>query len=146
MLKTNRGLLMYILLTSVTCGIYSFFWIHGIAKDLNVACQGDGKHTRGLLGYILLTTITCGIYALVWQYGVCERIAQNCYRRNIAAPVDGGKYLLWSLVGSMLCGIGPFVALHKLCVGMNTVCAAYNTGAGTGAAGQTPVVNVVINK
>lgn len=146
MLKTNRSLLVYILLNIVTLGIYSLFFIHGIAKDMNTACNGDGKHTKGLIAYILLTAITCGIYSIVWHYGVCERIAMNSQRRGVACNVDGGNFLLWYLLGSLLCGIGIFVAMHKMLVGMNNLCAAYNANpSGVVAYAATPVVNVNIN-
>lgn len=147
MLKTNRGLLTYILLNLITLGIYSLFFYHGIAKDMNTACQGDGKHTKGLIAYILLSLITCGIYSIVWHYGVCERIAMNSSRRGVACNVDGGNFLLWYLLGSLLCGIGPLVAMHKMFVGMNNLCASYNANpAGAPVAyAATPVVNVNIN-
>lgn len=145
MLKTNRSLLVYILLNIVTLGIYSLFFYHGIAKDMNVACQGDGKHTKGLIAFILLTCITCGIYAIVWHYGVCERVAMNSSRRGVPCNVDGGKFLLWYLLGSLLCGIGMFVAMHKMIVGVNNICAAYNSNpSGAPAYAATPVVNVNI--
>ena len=61
-LKDDRGLLSYILLSIITCGIYSYYFIYKIAKDVNVACDGDGQNTSGLAAFILLSMITCGIY------------------------------------------------------------------------------------
>ena len=147
MLKTNRSLLVYILLNIVTLGIYSLFFYHGLAQDVNAACQSDGKHTKGLLAYIVFSLLTCGIYALVWHYGVCERIAFGCNRRGVPCSVDGGKFLLWYLLGSMLCGLGPFIALHLMMSNMNTLCSAYNANPnGSVGYGANPVINVNINR
>ncbi len=65
-LKTNRSLLMYILLTLVTCGFYSWYFIYALARDVNAACSGDGRSTAGLIKLLLLGFITCGIYSWIW--------------------------------------------------------------------------------
>ena len=38
----------------------------------------------------------------------------------------GSTYLIWALVGSLLCGVGPFIALYKHVNDINAVAAAYN--------------------
>ena len=40
-LKTDRGLLGYIVLSNLTCGIYSYYFIYTVARDVNTACAGD---------------------------------------------------------------------------------------------------------
>lgn len=55
-LKTDRGLLGYIVLSILTCGIYSYYFIYTVARDVNTACAGDGKSTGGLVQFILLST------------------------------------------------------------------------------------------
>lgn len=153
MLKTNRGLIKFILLTIVTLGIYSLFFLHDMAHEMNIACNGDGKHTRGLFAYILLSIITLGIYALVWNYGVCERVATHCHRRGVQPPVTGGSWLLWNIFGILLFGLGPFIAFHKQCKGVNLCCADYNSAGrqygspmGGNPMGGAPVVNININR
>ena len=39
-LKTDRGLLGYIVLSILTCGIYSYYFIYTVARDVNTACAG----------------------------------------------------------------------------------------------------------
>lgn len=125
-LKTNRGLLKYILLNFITCGIYNYFLIHNLARDTNEICQGDGRKTGGLLAFILLSFITCGIYSLVWWYKLCNRIAANGPRYNTFIQQNGATYLLWTIVGIFLCGLGPLVATYQVLHNMNALCAAYN--------------------
>lgn len=52
--KEDRSLVMYILLSIVTCGIYSYYFLYSIAQDANVVCADDGKKTSGLAAFILL--------------------------------------------------------------------------------------------
>lgn len=125
-LKTNRGLLVYILLSIVTCGIYQYFFIHGLAKDANEVCAEDGQKTGGLLAFLLLGMITCGIYNLIWWYKLCNRMATNAPRYGLVFQENGTTYLLWVLLGSLLCGLGPLIALHFALRNMNALCAAYN--------------------
>lgn len=125
-MPTNRGLLVYILLNIVTCGIYSWYFIHAIARDMNIVCEGDGKRTAGLLKYFLLNLITCNIYSWVWYYGLGNRMAANAPRYGLNFQENGTTILLWMLLGALLCGIGPFIALHILLRNANTLCGAYN--------------------
>ena len=143
LMKTNRSLLVFFLLNAVTCGIYGLIFWHEYAKDMNVVCAGDGKNTQGLLVRILLTLVTCGIYEYVWLYSAVDRVAMNSARRGVSATITGGSFLCWMIFGSMLCGIGPFIAYHKMFQGMNNLCAAYNAGNnGNNMGGATINVNI----
>lgn len=125
-LKTDRGLLGYVLLTIVTCGIYSYYFIYSVAKDVNVACQGDGQTTGGLGKFILLSIVTCGIYSWFWQYNLGNRLASNAPRYGLSFQENGTTVLMWCLFGSLLCGIGPFIAMNIIIKNTNSICMAYN--------------------
>ncbi len=125
-LKTNRGLFAYFILSAVTCGIYGIIFMHSLAEDTNEACKGDGQKTAGVLAFILLTIVTCGIYAIVWWYKLADRLNANCIKNNVPSSITGGSLLCWTIFGSMLCGIGPLVALHKLFKTSNALMANYN--------------------
>lgn len=62
-LSTDRGLITYIFLSIITLGIYSYYFIYKIAKDVNVACEDDGEETAGLVKFVILSFLTCGIYS-----------------------------------------------------------------------------------
>lgn len=125
-LKDDRGLVSYILLSIITCGIYSYYFLYKMAHDVNIACNGDGESTSGLVAFILLSFITCGIYAWVWYYKLGNRLAANASRYGLAFQENGTTVLLWLIFGSCLCGIGPFVAMHILIKNSNKICNAYN--------------------
>lgn len=125
-LKDDRGLISYILLSLITCGIYGYYFIYKMAHDVNIACEGDGEQTSGLVAFILLSLITCGIYAWVWYYKLGNRLASNAGRYGLSIQENGTTVLLWCLFGVLLCGIGPLIAMNILIKNTNKICNAYN--------------------
>lgn len=129
-LKTDRGLFSYIILTLITCGIYGYYFLYKMAKDVNIACEGDGESTAGLLQLLVLSFLTCGIYAWIWYYKLGNRLANNAPRYGMTFQENGTTVLLWNLFGVVLCGIGTFVAMNILIKNTNRICDAYNRSHG----------------
>lgn len=125
-LKDDRGLASYIILSIITCGIYGYYFIYKMAHDVNVACDGDGENTSGLVAFILLSMITCGIYAWYWYYKLGNRLANNAGRYGLSIQENGTTVLMWCIFGTLICGIGPFIAMHILIKNSNMICNAYN--------------------
>ena len=126
-LKTNKGLLKYILLSIVTCGIYPFVVMSGVSNDINVvASRYDGKKTMHfcLLAFVI-APITCSIGTFVWYHRISERIGNELKRRGIGYQFGAGTYWGWSILGSLI-GVGPFIYLHKLFKAVNLINADYN--------------------
>ena len=126
MVKNDRSLLIYILLSVITFGIYPLYFLYALARDMNVVCDGDGNTTPGLLTLILLSLITCGIYSWYWYYKLGNRMAENAPRYNMQFMENGTTILLWMLLGSLVCGIGSFVAMYIIIKNMNSLAGAYN--------------------
>lgn len=128
--KEDRSLVMYILLSIVTCGIYSYYFLYSIAQDANVVCADGGKKTSGLAAFILLSIVTCGIYAWIWYYNLGNRLSENAPKYGLNFSENGTTVLMWMIFGSFLCGIGPFIAMNILITNMNALAHAYNEGQG----------------
>ena len=124
--KADRNLIAYILLTFITCGFYSWYFIYELARDVNLVCAGDGKTTPGVLKLVLLSIVTCGFYGFYWYYSLGNRLAANAPRYGLAFQENGTTVLLWQFIGVLLCGIGPFVAMHIIIKNTNSLCGAYN--------------------
>lgn len=122
--KTNRSLIVFILLTILTCGIYSLFFWHSYVKDVNTICAGDGKNTRGVLALIVFSMLTLGIYALVWSCGMQNRLRENARRYNAGPMSGGGAVVLWQLFGPLLFGLGGLIGTYIQIDSMNRI--AYN--------------------
>ncbi len=125
-LQTDRNLITYIVLTIITLGIYGYYFIYKMAQDVNVACGGDGQETAGLAAFILLSIVTCGIYSWYWYYKLGNRLADNAPRYGMTFQENGSTILMWLIIGSLICGIGAFIAMNILIKNTNSICAAYN--------------------
>ena len=125
-LDSNRSLLKFIFFNLFTCGIYNLIFIHDLARDVNVACEGDGKETAGLLKLIVFGFLTCGIYTWDWYYSLADRLQDNAPRYGMQFKEGGTAVLLWFIVGIVACGLGPFIAMNILITNANAICMAYN--------------------
>lgn len=78
----TRSIWMVLLLSLITFGIYSFYWIYQVTKELN-NYTGDQRINPTLV--VILSIITCGLYMFYWWYQINDgstttnRI-QSCFR------------------------------------------------------------------
>lgn len=132
-IKTDRGVIGWLLLSIVTCGIYSYYFLYCLARDINVMCQGDGDSTPGLAAFILLSFVTCGFYGLYWYYKIGNRLQANAPRYGLMFQENGTTVLMWQIVGALLCGLGPIFAMNIIIKNTNAMATAYNTRLGARA-------------
>lgn len=125
-IKTDRSLLMYIVLGIVTCNIYTYYFLYQLSQDVNEMCKEDGKQTGGLIAFILLSFITCGIYAYYWWYTIAEREHKAAPSYGITLTDTGSTVLLWLVLGLITYGIGSYVAIYKIISNTNALATAYN--------------------
>lgn len=125
-LATDRNLVTYIILTLITCGIYGWYFLYCMARDVNIACDGDGEKTPGLAELILFSFLTFGIYGYYWYYKLGNRLQANAPRYGLHIEENGTSILMWCLIGMLICGIGSYVAMNILIKNTNTICRAYN--------------------
>jgi len=125
-IKNDRSLIVYILLSIVTCGIYPLYAIYSMAEDINTVCAEDGQRTTGLLLYIVFNLITCGFYSLIWWAKSASRIRDYGVKYGIPVSTSGTTYLLWTLFGLLICGIGPYIALYQYLHSLNNIAWHFN--------------------
>jgi hypothetical protein len=126
-LKTNRGLLKYIIFSIITFGIYPLVLMSSVSSDINlIASPYDGKKTMHfcLLAFIF-TGLTFGIAPLVWYHRISNRIGNELDRRGINYAFGAGSFWGWNILGAFI-GIGPLVYTHKLLKAMNLLSENYN--------------------
>lgn len=122
----QRDFVKYIILNIITCGIYGIiFWI-SFTDDINRACQGDGDETPNYLLVFVLTIVTCGLYMFYWIYKLGNRIQNNGPRYGLNIQESGTTLLLWYVIGSLVCGIGSYVALYFIIKNANSIFDEYN--------------------
>jgi len=132
--KDNRSLLSYILLTIITLGIYQIWFLHHLAKDVNLLCEPDGKRTSGVLALFLLSLVTCGLYGFFWYYRIGDMLGTAVRRRGLTSTISGSTVLLCHVLSIFVCSITFFVALHKIFEATNELALDYNLARRTRAA------------
>ncbi len=126
MIRADRSLFKYIIFTILTCGIYSYVFIYQLAQDMNIICDGDGEETAGLFQLVLFSILTCGIYSWIWYYKLGNRMANNGPKYGLHIQENGTTILLWFIFGSLIFGVGAFVAIYFLIRNINDLATAYN--------------------
>lgn len=85
-----RSPIAVILLTLLTCGIYSIYWLYVTSRDLQ-ELERDMDSTSPFVE-ILLIFVTCGIYTFFWYYKYAKKVAVIQTNKNMA-PVDNNGVL-----------------------------------------------------
>jgi hypothetical protein len=134
----QRSLLKFILLGIITLGIYDIVFLYGWTKDNNRLCEGVGKDSPNYIAVLLLSMITFGIYGLYWYFKMGDRLQQAAPKYGLSFQHGGTTVLLWMVIGSLLCGIGPFIAMYYLIDHQNQLATAYNVRLAQGDAPEQP--------
>ncbi len=94
---TPKNLAVCIILSLVTCGFYSYYWLYTLTEDVNTL-SGDPNATSGGM-VILYSLLTCGIYSWFWLYKQGERIDRAKAARGISSSNSGILYLILAIFG-----------------------------------------------
>ena len=95
----ERSIVLYIILSIITCGIFGLYWFVCITEDTNAAADVAG--TSGGLA-LLFTIITCGIYGFYWAYKCGEKLDIAKEKRGMPAGHGGILYLLLFIFGGII--------------------------------------------
>ena len=79
-----------------------------------------------LFGALMVSSTGTFVSCKDYDDDMGNRLAANAPRYGITFQENGTSVLLWYLVGALLCGIGPWVAMHILIKNTNALAAAYN--------------------
>lgn len=93
----QRSIVVCILLTIVTCGFYSIYWMIKLNDELNDVA-GKPEATSGGMVF-LFTLITCGIYGYYWYYKMGENVDAIKTSKGLASSNTGIIYLVLGLFG-----------------------------------------------
>lgn len=126
MLRTNRGMIKFYLLSFLTFGIYGLVVLSKVSSEINLVARRDGKSTMHfLLIYFIFSWLTFGIAPLVWIHRLCNRMGNQLVARNLPYSFSAGSFWGWAVLGSLIF-VGPFVFWHKFFKAMNLINADYN--------------------
>ena len=92
----ERDIVVSILLSIVTCGIYGIYWFITLTDDASKA-NNDPNFTG--VNAFLLTLVTCGIYGIYWNYKIGKEMFEANQKKGIAANDNSTLYLILSIFG-----------------------------------------------
>lgn len=68
----NRNIVLCIIFSIITCGIYDIYWFICLNNDMNTIAKDDFQTSGGVV--FLLTLVTCGIYGWYWSYRMGQKM------------------------------------------------------------------------
>ena len=92
----QRNIAVCIVLSLVTCGLYSIYWFICLTNDTNIVSNSDG--TSGGMAF-LYALLTCNIYTLFWAYKQGEKLDEAKRAQGIPSSNSNIIYLLLCLFG-----------------------------------------------
>ena len=104
----KRNIVLYIILTFVTCGLFGIYWFCTLNDDTNKV-SGHPEAMNGVVA-LLLSIVTCGIFTLIWMYQMGTRIDEAKTKRGMPSGNAGPMYLILTLAG---CGFVAEVILQS---------------------------------
>lgn len=93
----RRNCAIQVILSLLTCGLYSFYWIAVMADDVN-RVSGSTKATPGEL-VVLFSLLTCGIYELYWLYTAGDKLDAARTKQGLPGNSLGIIFLLLAIFG-----------------------------------------------
>ena len=92
----ERNIVLAVVLTFITCGIYGIYWFICLTNDAATAA-GDSEFSGGKA--FLFTIITCGIYGIYWYYKMGKTLKMANDKANINTADNSVLYLVLGLFG-----------------------------------------------
>ena len=92
----ERGIVVAIILSIVTCGIYGIYWFIMLTEEANTV-SGDHKTSGGMA--FLFTILTCGIYGIYWYYKQGKKLYDAGQKYGMNISDNSVVYLLLGIFG-----------------------------------------------
>ena len=113
MFISKRDLVLNIILTIVTCGLWGIVWEVQIADDIKLLTGEEGLVSGIVL--VLLSLVTCGIYFIFWVYNAGNKLELVKAGYGLPTESKGLVYVVLSIFGFSI------VALALMQNDLNTV-------------------------
>jgi hypothetical protein len=122
MVLEKRNIGICVLLSIVTCGVYSLYWFYCIASDIYRAGGEENKAGMDLV----LGIVTCGIYLIYIYYIYGKKMDYIRERYGIPARNDSILYVILSIFGLGI--ITHAIIQHNLNEEINPLLGGWSSG------------------
>lgn len=102
----NRSIAVSIILSLVTCGFYSWYWLVCLNDDLNKLTKREDT-SGGVV--LILTLVTCGIYGWYWLYKSGEKVD---YLKQANGETPASSAIVYLLLGIFGLGIISYALIQ----------------------------------
>ncbi|CEJ73588.1 hypothetical protein JGS6364_06961 [[Clostridium] sordellii] len=92
----ERNPIIQLLLSIVTCGIWSIVWLYKILEDTSALVPEEDLNP-GLS--LVLTIVTCGLYGIYLNYKIAKMLVFAGEERNIRISDNAILYIILSVFG-----------------------------------------------
>ncbi len=92
----ERNVVVCILLSIITCGIYGIYWFICLTNDASYSAETP-EFSGGKA--FLFTILTCGIYGFYWYYKMGKTLAQAGAKKGVNIADNSVLYLILGLFG-----------------------------------------------
>ncbi len=123
----RKSIALYIILSIVTCGIFSIYWQYKLAEDVNYVKNDPNATSPALV--VLFSIITCGIYYMYWMYKAGETVDAVRVQQGMMPGSKAVLYLVLSIFGLSI------IAMALLQNDMNEMADGMNGMGGQGYGG-----------
>lgn len=97
LLGRERSVLLVLVLTFITCGIYFFVWMYQITKELTEYTE-DYRLNPALA--LVFTFLTCGFYTLYWWYRINDLMMTAQHETGYQVIADNKwLFILFTIFG-----------------------------------------------
>lgn len=78
--QSKKNIVLQVVLSVVTCGIYMLCWFYTLAEDINSLCRKQGqKEPFEPVLVVILSVITCGLYGIYFFWKAGKSVAKLQY-------------------------------------------------------------------
>ena len=114
----QRNIIVSVILSIITCGIYGLYWIIKQTDDSIALVEEEG--TQGLM-VLFFTIITFGIYGIFWSYAMDKRLNKIERKRKIGSKNHSLLYIIFYI-------LGVIITLALIQSRINNIISASSTG------------------
>ena len=91
----SKNIVTCIILSIVTCGFYSLYWLYCLVSDINAI--SDDPNAMSPVLVIILSFVTCGLYFLYWVYKAGSLLDQKMIETGRTAESRPVLYVVLAL-------------------------------------------------
>lgn len=116
----TRSPIVVVILSLITCGIYSLYWYYTIMEDMNKSLNRDYLSSA----LMLILAIVCFPVAWYILYKVDQGLVEVCHQEGVPYREN---FILWLLL-SLAFGVGVIVAMVQITTAYNNLWANRSHG------------------